>query len=159
VAIAKRGNDFSLSALNVATPFRARASADFIGQQKGTKSVTVKNLTLTLTDESHVTVRLLDDGKVVGESTLNASEMDAVIAGMGEFRAAMKEAVRSEPDQNGGAREYIAVDPAWRTNQSPHSEADGIVLRLRHLGFGWLSFLLPRHEGRALGRWLTKNCK
>ena len=23
-------------------------------------------------------------------------------------------------------------------------------MRLRHLGFGWVSFLLPRHEGRAV---------
>jgi hypothetical protein len=159
VAIASRGNNFSISILNVATAFRARAAGDFLGGQKGPKTVTVKNLSLTLADDgSEVTLKLSNDGVVVGESTLNANEMDAVIAGLGEYRSAMTEPVRPEPDQSGGSRELLVVDPAWRTNHSPHSDVDGIMMRLRHLGFGWVSFLLPRHEGRALGKWLTESC-
>jgi hypothetical protein len=105
-----------------------------------------------------VTLQLLNDGKVVGESTLNADEMDTVIAGLGQLRAALDQPVRSEPDQSAGAREFLVVDPVWRTVPSPHAEIDGVVMRLRHLGLGWVSFLLPRHEGRALGKRLTESC-
>ena len=121
--------------------------------------MTVKNLTLTLADDrSQVNLQLLNDGKIAGESTLSADEVDAVIAGLGRFRAALSQQVRPEPDQSGGAQEFLVVDPAWRTVQSPHAEVDGIVMRLRHLGLGWVSFLLPRHEGRALGKWLVDSC-
>jgi len=155
VAIAKRGNDLSFAVLNLATPFRTKGPLDF---QKGSKSVAVKNLNLTLAeDKSHVVLELLIDGKVAGESTLNAKELDAVIAGLGHFRAALPEQVSPEPNQSGGSQEFVVIDPAWRTVQSPHGDIDGIVMRLRHIGLGWVSFLLPRHEGRALGKWLTEN--
>lgn len=158
-AIAKRGNNLSFSVLNVATAFRTKAKFDLRSEQKGLEPVTVQNLTLTLAqDRNHVYLQLLNDGKVVGESTLNADEMDAVITGLGRFRAALNQQVRPEPDQSGGAQEFLVVDPCWRTVQSPHSEVDGIVMRLRHLGLGWVSFLLPRHEGRALGKWLADSC-
>jgi hypothetical protein len=158
-AIAKRGNNLSFSVLNVATAFRAKAKLDLSGEQKGPKSVTVQNLTLTLADDrNHVNLQLLNDGKVVGESTLSADEIDAVITGLGRFRAALNQQARPEPDESGGAQEFLVVDPAWRTVQSPHAEVDGIVMRLRHLGLGWVSFLLPRQEGRALGKWLADNC-
>jgi hypothetical protein len=157
-AIAKRGNNLSFSVLNVATAFRTKAKLN-LGKEEGPKTLTVQNLTLTLADDKNcVTLQLLSEGKVVGESTLNAIEMDAVITGLGQFRASLNQQVRPEPDQNGGAQEFVVVDPAWRTAQSPHAEMEGIVMRLRHIGFGWVSFLLPRHEGRALGKWLTESC-
>jgi hypothetical protein len=126
-AIAKRGNILSFSVLNVATAFRTKAKLDLSGGQKGPEPVTVQNLTLTLgNDRSQVNLQLLNDGKVVGESTLSADEIDAVIAGLGRFRAALNQQVRPEPDQGGGAQEFLVVDPAWRTVQSPHAEVDGI---------------------------------
>ena len=66
-AIAKRGNSFSFSVLNVATAFRTKAKLDLSGGQKGPKPVTVQNLALTLADDrNHVNLQLLNDGKVVG---------------------------------------------------------------------------------------------
>jgi hypothetical protein len=158
-AIAKRGNSLSFSVLNVATAFRAKAQLDWSDGQKGPEPVTVQNLSLTLADDrNHVNLQLLNDGKVVGESTLSAEEMDVVISGLGRLRAALDQQVRPERDQSGGAQEFLVVDPAWRAVQSPLAEVDGIVMRLRHLGFGWVSFLLPRHEGLALGKWLADSC-
>ena len=158
-AIARRGNNLSFSVLNVATAFRTKAKLDLSGEQKGPEPVTVQNLTLTLADDrNHVNLQLLNDGKVVGQSTLSADEIDVVITGLGRFRAMLNQPVRPEPDQSGGAQEFLVVDPAWRTVQSPHAEVDGIVMRLRHLGLGWVSFLLPRQEGRALGKWLADSC-
>ncbi len=158
-AIAKRGNVLSFSVLNVATAFRTKMKLDLSGKQKGLEPVTVQNLTITLADDKNlVNLQLLNDGKVVGESTLNADEIDAVIAGLGRFRASLNQQVRPEPDQSRGAQEFLVVDPTWRTVLSPHAEVDGIVMRLRHLGLGWVSFLLPRHEGHALGKWLADSC-
>ena len=158
MAIAKRGDDFSFSVLNVATPFRAKAELDWKDEQKELNGMTVQNLTLMLADDKNsVDLQLSSDSKVVGQSTLNADEIDSLIVGLGQFRAALNQQVRSEPDQGAGAREFLVVDPAWRTNQSPHADVDGVVMRLRHLGFGWVSFLLPRREARALGKWLTES--
>ena len=155
IAIARSGNNVSFSVLNLATAFKTKANIDF---RKGLKPVAVKNLTLTLADDkSHVILKLLNDGEVVGESTLNASELDAVIVGLGQFRSALPENVSPEPDYR-ESPELVVLDPAWRTLPSPHADADGIIMRLRHIGLGWVSFLLPRHEGRALGKWLTESC-
>ena len=157
-AIAWRGKNFSFSVLNVESVLKASAALDLRGQEEGTKTVSVKNLALTLADDkSNVTSQLLSDGKVSGESTLNADEMDDLIAGLGHLRAALNQQVRTEPDRGAGTRYIVVVDPAWRTGPSPHAEIDGIVMRLRHVGLGWVSFLLPHREGRALGKWLTEN--
>ena len=51
------------------------------------------------------------------------------------------------------------IDPAWRAERSPHADIDGVLVRLRHIGLGWVSFLLPRKEGSALGKWLFDNSK
>jgi hypothetical protein len=157
--IAKRRNNLSFSVLNAATPFKADANLDLSGGQIGTEPVIVENLGRALAnDRSHVTVQLMNDDKVIGESTLSADELDIVISALGQFRADLYPQMRPEPDQSPGAREILVVDPAWRAVPSPHAEIDGIVLRVRHPGFGWVSFLLPRHEGLALGKWLADSC-
>ncbi len=156
VTIAKRGNNLSFAVLNVETVFRSRASLDLLG--RGLRTVTVQNLTLTLAeDKSHVLLKLLEDNKPVGQATLNATELDNVISGLAEFRASLVEPVSAEPKQDAGSRELLVIDPAWRTERSPHGEIDGIVMRLRHIGLGWVSFLLPRNESSALGKWLSDN--
>jgi hypothetical protein len=65
--------------------------------------------------------------------------------------------VSAEPKQDPGSREFLVIDPAWRTEGSPHAEIDGVLMRLRHIGLGWVSFLLPRKEASALGKWLFDN--
>jgi uncharacterized membrane protein YccC len=55
-------------------------------------------------DRSHVVVKLLNDDTVARQSTLNASELDKVIASLREFRAALTEQVRPEPNQDAGGR-------------------------------------------------------
>jgi hypothetical protein len=141
------------------TPVGLPESITILRDEHGQPAAAMANLALTLADDrNHVNLQLLNDGKVVGESTLSAQEMDVLISGLGQLRAALDQQVRPERDQSGGAQEFLVVDPAWRAVQSPLVEVDGIVMRLRHLGFGWVSFLLPRHEGRALGKWLADSC-
>jgi hypothetical protein len=158
VAIAKRGNDLSFSVLNVETVFKSSATLDLVG--KGPRIMTVQNLTFTLAeDKSHVLLKLVEDDKPVGQATLNATELDNVIAGLGEFRASLVEPVSAEPKKDAGSRELLVIDPAWRTERSPHADIDGVLVRLRHIGLGWVSFLLPRNECSALGKWLFDNSK
>lgn len=158
VAIAKHGKDFSFSVLNVETAFETSASLDLVG--KGPTTMTVQNLTFTLAeDKSHVLLKLVEDNKPAGQATLNAAELDSVIAGLGEFRASLVDLVSAEPKQAPGSRDFLVIDPAWRTERSPHADLDGVLLRLRHIGLGWVSFLLPRKEGSALGKWLYDNSK
>jgi hypothetical protein len=64
----------------------------------------------------------------------------------------MSAPISREPPQN--CRELAAIDPIWRTNPPLHPDVNGILLRLRHPGFGWLTFILPHHEAAALGKWL-----
>jgi hypothetical protein len=52
-------------------------------------------------------------------------------------------------------REVMVLDPAWRTEPPVHPSLNGITLRLRHPGFGWLTFLPPWHEVENLGKWLN----
>jgi hypothetical protein len=160
MAVAKRGQDISFSVLKVATPFKSTASLDFSREQGKGKTMSTQNLTLTLSEDGHsARLALLENGKPVGQTTVNVSELDNVIAGLGEIRVAMSEQVSAEPNRTPGMRELMIVDPAWRTEMPVHPDLDGIVVRLRHTAFGWLTFLLPNHEADALATWLSKNTK
>lgn len=160
MAVAKRGQDISFSVLNVETVFKSTVSLDFSREQAKGKTMSTKNLTLALSEDgNNALLTLLKNGNPVGETTVNVSELDNVIAGLGEIRAAMVEQVSAEPMRTAGMRELMVVDPAWRTERPVHSDLDGIVLRLRHVAFGWLTFLLPHHEASALGEWLSRNAK
>jgi hypothetical protein len=99
-------------------------------------------------DEGGNTVRveLLAEGEPVGQVELNAAGVDTLIAMLGSVRASMKEQVAAEPNLPPAISEVVVIDPAWRTAWPPHPNLQGLMLRLRHLHFGWLSFLLPRRE-------------
>ncbi|HKU70053.1 MAG TPA: hypothetical protein VJQ51_04375, partial [Burkholderiales bacterium] len=42
-----------------------------------------------------------------------------------------------------------AVNPSWRIE--PDSMSQGMILHIRHSGFGWLHFLFPKEECARLG--------
>ena len=82
--------------------------------------MTVQNFTLTLAeDKSHVLLKLVEDGEPASQATLNAAELDSVIAGLGELRASLDDLVSAEPKKAPGSREFLVIDPAWRTERSP----------------------------------------
>jgi hypothetical protein len=108
--------------------------------------------------------RLSDDKHSVGLEVrdekqrrveLGAVELDALIRTLGDLRAQMINVVPMELLP--GTQMMMIIDPKWRTERSPHPAVKGVLLMLRHIGFGWLSFLLPYHEARSLGRWLNEN--
>lgn len=157
MAIAKHGNSFSFSILNLGHPFRARASLPLgeIETEKPGGLLSNDNFIVTLSDDKRTACLTLKvDGQPANEVTLGASELDQVIAALGEARALMSEPIAREPIQSSTTRELMVIDPAWRTERAVHASLNGLTLRLRHPGLGWLTFLIPYHEAKNLGQWL-----
>jgi hypothetical protein len=160
MAIAKHGDSFSFSVLNVSTPFRARASVSLKPDSDAERpggSLSTDRLSLNLSDDkSSATLALLRDGKAANEISLRPAQLDLIIAKLGEARAVMSEQVPPQPPQDAGTRELAVIDPIWRTDPPLHAGLDGVVLRLRHPGFGWVTFILPHNEAVSLGKWLCE---
>jgi hypothetical protein len=163
MAIAKHGDTFSFSVLNVGSPFRSRATTslspnDAKGKPGG--DLSTENFRIKLSDDKDTaTINLNLAGNSTSEITLTASELDLVIAVLGEARAVMKDQIPYEPAPNRptAQRETMVLNPTWRTDGPIHPTLAGVTLRLRHTGFGWVTFLLPWHEAKSLGKWLVEN--
>ncbi len=159
MAIAQSGRSFSVSVLNVATPFRTRASftfGDFSPDREMKMTTKEAEISMRAQPEQRkalLTIRLRDATHV--ELELTADELSEFISMMGLIRSNVPDPVAAEPCREAGTQEMVVPDPSWRTETSPHSSVPGIILRLRHWGFGWLTFLLPPHEVRNLGKYLA----
>ena len=105
-------------------------------------------------------VSVTDDGNTIqislgqAEINLTAAETDALMAALASERAKLAESIPFEIAQ--GTRLNTIIDPAWRTRPAPHPSIAGPLLALRHPGFGWQAFILPRHEAQSLGKWLAE---
>jgi hypothetical protein len=97
------------------------------------------------------------EGQPTAKVVMNARDLDLAIAVLGEARALLRDAVPPEPRKDKGTREVMVLDPAWRTQMPMHPSLNGLELRLRHPGLGWLTFVIPWHEAKSLGEWLSKN--
>ncbi len=86
-----------------------------------------------------VNLTLQKDGATLGGIGLLASDMDDLIARLSRARAAMTDIVPAALEP--GARLSPIPAPAWLVKQQV--QPPGIVLALRHPGFGWLSFSMP----------------
>lgn len=69
---------------------------------------------------------------------ITAPELDALIEAIGQHRALLTPAVNDTPPTDFSA----TINPAWTLFNGPL----GSVLRIRHPGFGWLSFIIPPPE-------------
>jgi putative transcriptional regulator len=101
----------------------------------------------------HTAVEMWMDGKPLGHVYLDAATLEGHIHALARHRANMAEEVSQELDP--GSRLEAHIDPIWRI-PAKHPQ-QGIVLALRHPGFGWLSFVFPHKEARALAEGLTKS--
>jgi hypothetical protein len=104
---------------------------------------------------------MIVDGADVVSAKLVPSQAEALIEQLGFARASLSEQVSSDLSPR-ETLSFATVDPAWRTSTDvmvDGSAVDGISLALRHSGYGWLCFLLPHEEARALGQWLVENAK
>lgn len=78
---------------------------------------------------------------VIGNNAalLDAHEIDDLIAQLAEVRSQMRPVPPPQPLRS---RMYsLEMDPCWHVDRGPL--VDGVVLMLRHTGFGWLGFSLP----------------
>lgn len=161
VAIADHGDSFTLAVHNVVNPFHSEATlsmsdaANVTADQPPTTRVDVS----LSADNRVVTISLSDKGLATNQLCLQPAQLDQLIEQLGKLRSSVSEDIPTEPLTNSGASEAVVIDPMWRTQISLHPALDGIMLRLRHLGFGWVAFLLPHNEALSLGTWLRDHSK
>jgi hypothetical protein len=164
MAIANDRGTLSFAVLNVATPFDARAAMDFSTTSDLDSLMTAlesDQVRLTFdSDRKTTTLNLVVEKQPATKIVLGPRELDTLIAHLGEARARLQESVPFQPPHSQPGvpvRDLMVLNPAWRTEAPVHPSLNGITLRLRHPGFGWLTFLLPWHEVKNLGEWLTRN--
>jgi hypothetical protein len=99
-------------------------------------------------DRKELAIELWEDDKPIGHITFPAADAERLIAYIAQQRAAMSDEVPrlSATDSEAGG----VIDPVW--NVPPYQPAHERVLRLRHPGLGWLSFVLPQHEARSIAQ-------
>lgn len=92
---------------------------------------------------------MAQDDVPIAHVVLEAPELQEFIGTLAAARATLadKHAIALDP----GTRLETQVDPSWRIN----TLADGSkALAIRHPGFGWLAFQLPKHEASAIAKLL-----
>ena len=161
MVVAHHGDSFSLSVLNVATPFKTRAVLNLAsgGQAGALRQELVSDQVRISVAEDHrsVVLKLIAKEQPTNEVELSARDIDVLLELLTEARLQLEPPIPMELPREGLVRELVAPDPVWRAEPPMHPSLNGITLRLRHPGVGWLTFLLPWHEVKNLGDWLSKN--
>lgn len=104
-------------------------------------------------DGLEVLIRVLDEDGAVAEGLADATDLDELIANLGEVRAGLTDQVPERLEPSG--RVPAVRDPAWWCQ----ARKEDTALCLRHPGYGWVAFGLPHHEAKALGDWLIKGAE
>src|SRR5262249_13348116 len=127
MAVARRGRDLSFSVLNVETVFLSRLSLDFNPDRRMSDGICIGDMKIALAEDKRTaTLTILRGGASLARASINAEDLDKLIALFGEMRAAMPMQTSLEPKLEPGNHELVMVDPAWRTNVSVHADLDGI---------------------------------
>ena len=106
--------------------------------------------------KDQVYLRTAGNGASETRFSFTATELDELIAALSDARAQLAQLVSFEPSAGPNRKEAFEINPAWKITGSPHESVLGVLLRIRHPGFGWLRFMIPFEEARALGHWLFK---
>ena len=80
------------------------------------------------------------------EVLLDGNGIEIFIERLSFNRAAMKPKVAEEASKR--RRYLIEVNPSWHAD--PHPTQDGLVLLLRHTGYGWTGFFISGDRLEAL---------
>ncbi|HEY3597858.1 MAG TPA: hypothetical protein VGL08_10160 [Paraburkholderia sp.] len=82
---------------------------------------------------------------------LDANELDALIEQLSAERSDITPYANAEPSRT---HQYIVeTDPHWQTVDNPL--LDGLIVFLRHSGYGWTGFGIPRHSIAELADFMT----
>lgn len=108
-----------------------------------------------------VVFRMVINGSFPVTAELGTAQADDLFEKLSRARAALHDK-RVSDEGPLTVLEFAAVNPTWRA--SPHvalkgPDADSVALGLRHPVYGWLSFVLPDKNARALGEWLLSQVK
>jgi hypothetical protein len=76
---------------------------------------------------------------------------------LAQARAELSQQVPLELAQ--GTTINTQLNPCWRTWANVHPQLPGIVLNMRHSGYGWLGFLMPHNEAQGLCSWLVQHAQ
>jgi hypothetical protein len=106
-------------------------------------------------DETHpksLTLEVSEEGKVLGQSVMSATDVEGLMNILAGFRLKMMPAVgheipRNHPPSGPANPIYAVVDVPV---------LPGKLLMIRHEGFGWLSFLLPQKEAEKMAHGLLE---
>jgi hypothetical protein len=98
-----------------------------------------------------LTLEMIVDDDPRAHMFLDASELDGLIANLGDVRASMLDEVPKELDR--GSRAPAVEDPVWRYASIPGRSEK--TLALRHPGLGWIAFLFPDPEARSIAKYLA----
>ena len=95
-------------------------------------------------------IQLEEGGKAPGQARLTAPDAEALLWGMAEARAELREEV--VPELEPVFRIRSVDEPAWRvSNPGPDGRR---ILALRHPGFGWVAFAMRQDRADAIARGL-----
>jgi hypothetical protein len=156
MTLARYGRELAFNAIDTSTDFRTKpVSVDFSGDEELKCSVATAALA---EDGSSVSVQFLNEGTSDYQATYSARQLDELIGALSAARGRLCDGIPLD-HREGRDQEIVVIDPAWRTEHTRHPSLDGLLLRLRHIGVGWVTFLLPHHEAVALGEWLSKNAR
>ncbi|CAG9213718.1 hypothetical protein [Paraburkholderia caribensis] len=73
---------------------------------------------------------------------MDGHETERLIERLGFFRAAMRPGIAT---QMSPTHHYvIEINPSWHAE--PHPNGDGLVVLLRHTGYGWTGFFIPHAQ-------------
>jgi hypothetical protein len=100
-----------------------------------------------------VTITMVQNGRPLAHAIVEAAEMKELIHAFAQAGYELADRVPLTVDH--GTKLAALVDPGWHFPGDVHPE--GKVLALRHPGFGWLSFLFPYAEARAIAQMLLAN--
>jgi hypothetical protein len=156
VAVGEEGLSFAW-VQNTADSFRSKQAIP-MEQTAGVGAVESGPVAAALAENrDSLLICMSSAGAGAPHQSLSAEQVDALIMRLAELRASMNVPVPAELPSP--ARLVAQLDPAWRTRREIHPAAPGIMLKLRHSGYGWQAYLLPYHEAQALGQWLVNNAK
>jgi len=103
-------------------------------------------------------VSLVVDGGTPISAVLLPSKFDELVEKIGFARAAMNDRLAVDAGRL-AVLEFTVTNPTWKASADislAGDEADSVALGLRHSRYGWLSFVLPDGDARALGEWLVQ---
>lgn len=105
-------------------------------------------------DRRGAVFQIAEEGTVIGHIILDATDLSGLIELLARARSELANPV--SPQLDPGARiSTIEHFPGWRVPDTHERPEDGVLLLLRHGGYGWIGYMLEPEGAKAIGAALT----